>query len=160
MHDIEREKMEDLSRRTMQADVKMAAFKQMSAEQLLESAKLNEPALPPEFPSDVEPLQDVRHKRDQSKLAFRPKTDPRDTSILLFPGQGAQFVGMGKNVLDFANVQEMFDMASDHLGYDLLDLCLNGPLNELSKTVHQQPAIFVTSLAVVEKLREINPSVG
>lgn len=58
---------------------------------------------------------------------------------------------MGKELLKFPNVAEMYDVASQILGYDLLRLCLEGPLEELSKTVYQQPAIVVASLAAIER---------
>lgn len=83
---------------------------------------------------------------------------PGDTSVLLFPGQGSQFVGMGRGLLKYGAVQEMFSAAHKILGYDLLSLCLNGPEEDLMKTVHCQPAVFVTSLAAVEKLNHINPA--
>lgn len=98
------------------------------------------------------------YKQSQAKLSKRPNIDPKETSIMLFPGQGTQYIGMGKNLLDYPNVKEMFDAASTILGYDLLKMCLHGPLDTLTKTVHQQPAIFVTSLAAVEKMREEMPS--
>ncbi|XP_031613609.2 malonyl-CoA-acyl carrier protein transacylase, mitochondrial isoform X1 [Oreochromis aureus] len=87
----------------------------------------------------------------------RPKKDPSGCSVLLFPGQGSQFVGMGRGLLKYPNVKEMFTVAQKILGYDLLSLCLEGPEEELQKTVHCQPAVFVTSLAAVERLNQENP---
>jgi [acyl-carrier-protein] S-malonyltransferase len=60
---------------------------------------------------------------------------------------------MGEKVLDSPNVQEMFKIAKRILGYDLLELCLNGPQSKLDRTEYCQPAMFVTSLAALEKLR-------
>ncbi len=54
----------------------------------------------------------------------------------------------------------MFAIAQKILGYDLLSLCLEGPEEELMKTVHCQPAVFVTSLAAVERLNHENPKAG
>lgn len=90
----------------------------------------------------------------------RPRQNPSDRSVLLFPGQGSQFVGMGRGLLKYPNVKEMFNVAQKILGYDLLSLCLQGPEEELLKTVHCQPAVFVTSLAAVERLNYENPKVG
>lgn len=87
----------------------------------------------------------------------RPKKDPGDCSVLLFPGQGSQFVGMGRGLLKYPNVKEMFTVARKILGYDLLSLCMEGPEAELMKTVHCQPAVFITSLAAVERLNQENP---
>lgn len=87
----------------------------------------------------------------------RPRKDPSGCSVLLFPGQGSQFVGMGRGLLKYPNVKEMFTVAQKILGYDLLSLCLQGPEEELQKTVHCQPAVFVTSLAAVERLNHENP---
>lgn len=89
----------------------------------------------------------------------RPSIDPSAHSVLLFPGQGSQFVGMGRGLLKYPNVREMFTVAQKILGYDLLSLCLEGPEEELMKTVHCQPAVFVSSLAAVEKLNHENPKV-
>ncbi|CAG02438.1 unnamed protein product [Tetraodon nigroviridis] len=89
----------------------------------------------------------------------RPSADPSAHSVLLFPGQGSQFVGMGRGLLKYPNVREMFRVAQKILGYDLLSLCSEGPPEELMKTVHCQPAVFVTSLAAVEKLNHENPKV-
>lgn len=87
----------------------------------------------------------------------RSGKDPSGCSVLLFPGQGSQFVGMGRGLLKYPNVREMFSVAQRILGYDLLALCLEGPEEELMKTVHCQPAVFVTSLAAVERLNQVNP---
>lgn len=99
-----------------------------------------------------------KYSQSQAKHSKRPDIDPRETSIILFPGQGTQYVGMAKDLLPYPGVEEMFDAASAILGYDLLKMCLHGSLESLTKTVHQQPAIFVTSLAAVEKMREERPS--
>lgn len=96
-------------------------------------------------------------KRDQTRHAERPKIDPRETSIIIFPGQGTQFVGMGKDLMRFPIARDLFDAANDLLGYDLKKLCFNGPKHELNKTIHCQPAVMVCSLAAVEKLREERP---
>lgn len=90
----------------------------------------------------------------------RPLSDPSAHSVLLFPGQGSQFVGMGRGLLKYPNVKEMFTVAQKVLGYDLLSLCLEGPEEELMKTVHCQPAVFVTSLAAVERLNHESPKVA
>ena len=72
----------------------------------------------------------------------------------MFPGQGAQFVGMcGDVVKEVPKAKEMFDEASEILGYDLLQVCTEGPKEKLDSTVISQPAIFVASMAAVEKLR-------
>jgi len=76
----------------------------------------------------------------------------------MFPGQGTQFVGMGRNLLVFPQVVEMFEMASEILKYDLLKLCLEGPKSKLDQTIYSQPAILVCSLGALEKLKEEQPS--
>lgn len=73
----------------------------------------------------------------------------------MFPGQGAQFVGMCGDVCkDVPAAKALFDEASEILGYDLLSLCTEGPKEKLDSTVISQPAIFVASMAAVEKLRQ------
>jgi len=76
---------------------------------------------------------------------------------LLFPGQGSQYVGMLKGTKDIPEVKEMLSKAQSILGYDLLDLCLNGPEEKLGQTKFCQPAMFVGGLAGVAKLRSSDP---
>ncbi len=78
----------------------------------------------------------------------------------LFPGQGAQHVGMGKTIAgQYPAAARLYEQANDILGYDLAKLCFEGPADELDSTVISQPAIFVTSLAALEKLRTDSPDV-
>ena len=114
-----------------------------------------------EFPSDLEMTNKIFKDVEPVKTQVTgPKVNPRDTSVLLFPGQGSQIVGMGKKVLPYPGVKELYEKASDILGYDILSLCLNGPKRDLDKTVHCQPALFVTSLAAIERLKEEFPEVN
>ncbi|XP_061438323.1 malonyl-CoA-acyl carrier protein transacylase, mitochondrial [Rhineura floridana] len=84
---------------------------------------------------------------------------PEEAAVLLFPGQGSQFVGMGQGLLRYPNVRDLYRVAEDVLGYDLLSLCVEGPSAQLDRTVHSQPAVFVSSLAAVEKLHHQQPTV-
>lgn len=79
--------------------------------------------------------------------------DYKPTSAFLFPGQGAQAVGMGMEVQKVPAAAELFSKANEILGFDLLDVCNTGPKEKLDSTVLSQPAIYVTSLAAVEVLR-------
>ena len=81
------------------------------------------------------------------------------TSVgILFPGQGAQSVGMGKWLCEqYPTAKSYFDRASDVLGYCLSDLCFNGPAEKLNETEFSQPALFVVGIAAAETLREIQP---
>lgn len=81
-------------------------------------------------------------------------------TAFLFPGQGAQFVGMGRTaVSQTAAAARLFAEASEILGYDLLQICLEGPKDRLDSTAVSQPAIYVASLAGLEQLRQESPEV-
>lgn len=84
---------------------------------------------------------------------------PSQCSVLLFPGQGSQVVGMGGGLLRYPRVRELYAAARRVLGYDLLELSLRGPQEDLDRTVHCQPAVFVASLAAIEKLHHLQPAV-
>jgi [acyl-carrier-protein] S-malonyltransferase len=77
---------------------------------------------------------------------------------LLFPGQGAQAVGMGKDLAAaHPECKALFDKAGEVLGYDLAKLCFEGPIEELTKSSVTQPAVFVVSLACRAALLKKRP---
>jgi [acyl-carrier-protein] S-malonyltransferase len=79
-------------------------------------------------------------------------------SAFLFPGQGAQTVGMAAELCaTLPAARALFDRATALLGYDLLDVCAHGPKERLDSTVVSQPAIYVASLAALEKLKADDP---
>jgi [acyl-carrier-protein] S-malonyltransferase len=74
-------------------------------------------------------------------------------TAFLFPGQGSQYVGMGQDVYEtYPEVRAIFDQADEVLGFALSDLCFNGPEEALNDTINTQPAIFVTSIALLRAL--------
>ncbi|KAL7732038.1 hypothetical protein ACLKA6_015801 [Drosophila palustris] len=87
----------------------------------------------------------------------RPTIDPKETSIVLFPGQGTQYVGMAKDLLRFPGARRIFELANEVLKYDLLKVCLEGPRDKLNRTEYAQLAVMVSSLAALEQLREERP---
>jgi len=74
----------------------------------------------------------------------------------IFPGQGSQTVGMSSCILSSEVSKVLFDKTSNLLGYDLLDICLNGPNDLLTKTKNAQPAIFTLSIVIDSILKESN----
>ena len=76
----------------------------------------------------------------------------------VFPGQGSQWVGMGRDLGDnFASAKVVFDRADEVLGFPLSRLCFEGPEDELRQTSNAQPAILAVSYACLEAAREVNP---
>jgi len=82
-------------------------------------------------------------------------------TALLFAGQGAQVVGMGRDLAgNSPSAQAWFDRANATLGYDLAAICFGGPDSELTKTEHAQPGIFLVSWAAFQLLKERLPSLS
>ena len=81
-------------------------------------------------------------------------------TAILFPGQGAQTVGMGKDLAEaFPSCKALFDRANAVLGYDLAQICFEGPIEKLTQSCNAQPAIFVVSVAALEALKQLKPGV-
>jgi len=77
----------------------------------------------------------------------------------VFPGQGSQFVGMGKDIYqEFPQCREVFDLANEKLGYDLKTICFEGPEDLLKQTENTQPALYVHSIAIFELLKDFQIS--
>ena len=82
-------------------------------------------------------------------------------TALLFAGQGAQVVGMGKDLAEkFPSAKQWFDRANTALGYDLAQICFSGPESELTKTEHAQPGIFLVSWIAWQLLKERVPQLS
>jgi len=136
----------------------------------LDSVKGWKKTYKPSYPEELKRAKDEEDRKREKKerkekkaaLAANPalaasmqqSATPNTPVAFLFPGQGSQAVGMVKDCLGIPKVKEMFDEAKEVLGYDLLDVCLNGPKSKLDNTVYAQPALFVCSMAAVEKFKE------
>jgi len=78
----------------------------------------------------------------------------------LFPGQGAQEVGMGQQLCQQCPAAaELFEQANQILGFDLTQICFEGPTEKLNSTVISQPALYVMSMAALELLRQQQPEI-
>ena len=108
-----------------------------------------------EHPLDLGPKVRKKPRHPQKPASMEPGVNLSHRSVLLFPGQGSQFVGMGKKLLEVPTVRELYAEASQILGYDLLALSLDGPQNLLDRTQYCQPATVVASLAAVELLYQV-----
>ncbi|UCC31239.1 MAG: ACP S-malonyltransferase [Phycisphaerales bacterium] len=92
------------------------------------------------------------HQQESLRLG---KDKDMSSSAVIFPGQGSQSVGMGRDVaVASKRARVVFDRANDLLGFDLAELCFEGPADQLEKTDIQQPAIFVVSVAIWEAFIE------
>jgi len=81
----------------------------------------------------------------------------------IFPGQGAQYPGMGKELAqNYKEAMNIFDLASERLGIDMKKLCFEGDEEELKKTENTQPSILTVSIALLEvlKLKGIEPQIA
>jgi len=73
----------------------------------------------------------------------------------IFPGQGSQVVGMGKDLAErYPSAARVFEEANDAIGIDLRTLCFNGPQDELDRTANTQPALVTTSIAALRAAEE------
>lgn len=75
----------------------------------------------------------------------------------IFPGQGAQFVGMGKDLYENPSVKNIFDDANKILGFNITDIMFAGTADELKQTKVTQPAIFIHSVAIAKAAAEFKP---
>jgi [acyl-carrier-protein] S-malonyltransferase len=81
-----------------------------------------------------------------------------DKVAFVFPGQGSQYVGMGKGLCEqFAAAKNVFAQADEALGFGLTELCFNGPEEELKRTENTQPAILTASIAALRVLESETP---
>jgi [acyl-carrier-protein] S-malonyltransferase len=75
--------------------------------------------------------------------------------LAMFPGQGSQYLGMGRQACDqFQVAREVFEEADQTLGFPISQLCFHGPEDQLKPTFNQQPAILTTSIAIWKVLRQ------
>ena len=107
--------------------------------------------------SDTENVQSSVDTTQKSNVTIPLVTGNGDVMILC-PGQGTQKVGMANQYLDTPSVKALFEEANTILGYDILSLVKNGPLEKLNDTLVSQPAIYLTTLASYLHVYATDPS--
>lgn len=81
-------------------------------------------------------------------------------TAFVFPGQGSQVVGMGRNLIEaYAEARAVYDQADQIMGFSLSDAILDGPEEKLNETAITQPAVFVNSVAILKTLQTLLPEV-
>src|ERR687883_1756225 len=99
-----------------------------------------------------------RMRREEGAVAG---PDERETVAFVFPGQGSQYVGMGKALYEASQAaRRIFQQADETLGFSLSRLCFEGPADELEDTINAQPAILTVSLACLAAMREKLEALG
>ena len=95
-------------------------------------------------------VSDCRRQEENKKLAI----GNRESAIAyIFPGQGSQYAGMGKDLAEkFPAARRVFEEADAALGFAISDLCFNGPAEQLQLTENTQPAILCVSIAALQAL--------
>lgn len=104
-------------------------------------------------------MEDKALDLPSSKVAKPKKKLQPVPAALLFPGQGSQYVGMLKDVVDRPAVKKMLQQAEVILGWDPKELCLNGPEAKLGETRYCQPIMLIAGLAALDLLQENKPEV-